>query len=186
MYKRQVHQLKDDWRTCDIPVILLTAKADKDSKLIGLNEGADAYLAKPFDEDELIGVVKNLLSNRKRILARKVEVESEANTISDLEEKVLVIINEFISDPELSVDFVAQKMDVSRTTLFRGMKEELGVTPSKYIKKVKLQKAIELLNETDLRISEIAFQLGFSDPSYFTRIFKSEMGVSPHEFKSKH
>ena len=178
-----VHLIKDDWRTCDIPIVLLTAKADKESKLEGLSEGADAYLAKPFDEEELRATIDNLIENRKRILNRKQETEDIATPVSQLEVEVLAVIHKYLQNPNLSVDFVAKQLNRSRTTLFREMKDELGITPSKFIKKVKLHKAIQLLKGSDIRINEVAYETGFNDPSYFTRIFKAEMGVSPQEFR---
>lgn len=205
--------LKNDPRTSHIPVILLTALAEVKHRVEGLRRGADAYLAKPFYEEELLITVEKLLRLRQVLQARyaglSVPVEagspggngsaasnglasSHPATQPDgfdlpLEDvfmsKVLAIVHDHLDDPGFSVEQLNRKMGMSNTQLFQKLKALTNLSANQLIRKIRLEKAKELLQNTELNVSEIAYQTGFSDPAYFTRIFTRELGVSPTEFK---
>lgn len=184
-------QLKADDRTSHIPVILLTARADMDSRIIGLEKGADAYVSKPFSAGELLSQVDNLLKNRER-LRRKFSssiTDYSALAHSSPDAQLLRTIDTYIHahlrDESLSVEALAAEACVSTSTLFKKMKSMLGMGPNDYILLVRLKQSSELLRSTSLPISEVAEQSGFRSPSYFSSCFKAQFGVTPKEYRSR-
>lgn len=184
-------QLKADDRTSHIPVILLTARADMDSRIIGLEKGADAYVSKPFSAGELLSQVDNLLKNRER-LRRKFSssiTDYSALAHSSPDAQLLRTIDTYIHahlrDESLSVEALAAEACVSTSTLFKKTKSMLGMGPNDYILLVRLKQSSELLRSTSLPISEVAEQTGFRSPSYFSSCFKAQFGVTPKEYRSR-
>jgi signal transduction histidine kinase/CheY-like chemotaxis protein/AraC-like DNA-binding protein/sugar lactone lactonase YvrE len=178
--------LKNDDRTSHIPVILLTAKADVDSRLIGLTRGADAYLAKPFDKKELLVRLEQLILLRKKLQARYAQFTRPQPTediglrIEDtFLQKVNSIIETHMDKPEFGVDELCLAIGISRPQLFRKLKALTDKSIVSYLRSVRLQKAKELLQEGKLNISEIAYEVGFNDPLYFSRAFSREFGIPP-------
>ncbi len=183
--------LKNDERTDHIPIVLLTAKADIDSKIHGLKEGADAYLPKPFNKTELEVQLENLIVQRKKLQVRFLNLTHKSSEESEnviTEEPFLVKVKQLIEqnmeDTEFDVSRLARLAGMSRVQLYRKIKALTNVSPSLFIRSVQLQKAKQLLIETNLNISEIAYEIGFSDPSFFSRNFKEEFGHSPTEFRA--
>lgn len=181
--------LRIDQTICHIPLILLTAKTDVNSKIEGMDCGADAYMEKPFSIQYLEACIKNLLD--LRILLRQkfskmplVPLNSIANNSTD--NKFLTRINEIIeqnfSNPELTVDYLAEKMCVSRSGLFAKIKTLANITPNELIQIVRLKKAALLLAENKYRINEICYMVGFNNPSYFAKCFQKQFGIKPGEF----
>ncbi len=189
--------LKTDERTSHIPIILLTAKADTESRMSGLQQGADAYLTKPFNAEELQIRIQQMIRLRQRLqtkyqrLAPAEQKGSLKNTSSDapnsLEDaflqKLQTVIEEHLLDPELDVSLLCKKMAMSRTQLHRKLTALTNTSTTHFIRLVRYEKAKELLRQTDSNITEVAYQVGFSDPAYFSRMFKKEVGITPSEYK---
>ena len=185
--------LKNDERTSHIPIVLLTAKADVESRLEGLGVGADAYLAKPFLKEELYVRLEKLVELRQKLQARYVALIRTNNTPSAVSSELslddlflqkihdLVIAN--LDDADFGYEQVAQQMLLSQSQLFRKVKALTDQSVSVFIRSIRLQKGKELLQESELTVSEIAYQTGFSDPHYFSRTFSKEFGVSPKSMR---
>lgn len=184
-------QLKNDLRTSHIPIILLTAKSDISSRIEGLKTGADAYLTKPFNENELLAQLENSLSLRKKLQTRYKLPEprnNEEDASTPMEDAFLVKLNHIIAEQMENEDFgilqLCRSMQMSRTQLHRKITALTGKSTSIYIRSLRLQKAKSFLRKPDKNISEIAFAVGFSDPNYFTRLFTEEFGVTPTGFRA--
>lgn len=175
--------------TSHIPFILLTAKTDTNSKIEGMDCGADAYIEKPFSMQYLEACIKNLVDLRN-LLRQKfskmplVPLNSIAN--NSMDDKFLTRMNEIIeenfSNPELSVDFLAEQLCISRSGLFGKIKTLANITPNELIQVVRLKKAAALLAENKYRINEICYMVGFNNPSYFSKCFQKQFGMKPGEF----
>lgn len=183
--------LRSDQSISHIPFILLTAKTDVNSKIEGMDCGADAYIEKPFSVQYLEACIKNLLDLRN-LLRQKfskmpmVPLNSIANNTVDNKflTRINAIIEENFSNPELSVDFLADKLCISRSGLFAKIKTLANITPNELIQIVRLKKAATLLAENKYRINEICYMVGFSNPSYFAKCFQKQFGIKPGEFVS--
>ncbi len=184
--------LKNDERTSHIPIILLTAKADSASKIAGLRRGADAYLPKPFDLEELLVRLEMLLKRQKQmaayflkktgILPEIVPSEEQKETY-EIEDafigKVRQVIEENVADEDFALPQLCQALNMSRSQLLRKMKALVDISPSDFIRAHRLQKAKLMLETGDLTVSEVAFQVGYKDVSHFSRSFREMFGVSP-------
>ena len=183
--------LKTEILTNHIPIILLTAKADQESIIDGLRTGADAYLTKPFNETELKVRVKKLIEGRDALqkkysknnqMAAQPSVFEE--TLDPFIEELSKFINDNISKQDLNVETMCKEMAVSRTQLHRKLTARTGMSASKFLNKWRLTKAKELLvQEKELNISEVAYQVGYNDPAYFTRLFTNHFKQSPSKFR---
>ncbi len=182
--------LKNDELTSHIPVILLTAKSDQQSRLEGLETGADDYITKPFDAEELRVRIKNLIRMRQKLqqlygknLNMNLKTEKDQKKLNDREEqfmtKVMEVIEKHLSEEAFSIEQFGREIGMSRVQLHRKLKALTGGSASIYIKKVRLLKARELIKEGNGNIAEIAYSVGFSSPQYFTRCFKEEYGYPP-------
>ncbi len=184
-------RLKTDERTNHIPVILLTAKAGMEDKLEGLETGADDFLTKPFDPDELQVRIRNLIQQRRNLRNQFIE---EFNQSHGLQEKVELsmdkkfihkakkVVEEYLSDPDFSVEFFGQEMALSRSQLHRKLSALLNQSPSDFIRTIRLNRAAVLLASKSANVSEIAYDVGFSNPSYFTECFRKQFGKLPSEY----
>lgn len=183
--------LKNDRRTSHVPIILLTARADLDSRLAGLRQGADAYLAKPFSQQELDIQIRKVLKLRRTLQEKysgwafappvgNEQPEPEAQFL----EQARQIIEENLDNPDFSIDKFYGALGVSRTQCFRKFKALTGRPPAEFIRRCRLERARALLADTTQNISQVAFQVGFKDPSHFARAFQKEFGASPSEFRS--
>ena len=181
--------LKRDQRTSHIPIILLTAKADQESKLSGLKKGADAYLTKPFDAEELLIRLDRLLQIRQRLKERyatpmafrkpEPALELEDSFIA----KVVELIHENMDNEEFGTSQLAEKLYMSRSQVHNKLKALSGQSTSHFIRSIRLGKAKEFLQSHELNISEIAYEVGFSNPTYFSRIFNKQFGMTPSQFR---
>ncbi|MEN0051418.1 MAG: ATP-binding protein, partial [Bacteroidota bacterium] len=183
-------QLKKDERTSHIPIILLTAKADFDSKMEGLELGADVYLNKPFQKQELLIQVNRLLEQRKRLQAHYSQLAmlpTKSYQVEQVEESFLYkaqkAIEEHLDDPEFGIEALCKALHISRTHLYRKLKALTGKSIGEYIRLVRLNRGKDLLSSTNKTVSEIAFDVGFSSSSYFSRSFVREFGLSPKRFR---
>ena len=179
--------LKEDERTSHIPIILLTAKADLDSKISGLKKGADAYLTKPFESKELLAQLENLWLLRKKLQERYSQLPSttfdSAGIGTPLEDqfiqKIKNIIHENIDDESFGIQHLCRALAMSRTQVHNKIKALTGKSTSLLIRSIRLQKAKELLETTDLTVSQIAYEVGFKYPAHFSNYFLEEFGEPP-------
>ncbi len=190
-------QLKSDERTSHIPIILLTAKASKESKLEGLETGADDFLTKPFDADELLIRIKNLIEQRRKLsilLSQHIGDKSQTHLIQmssgkmitkldeQFIEKATAIVQEHMSSPELNVDMFAHEMAMSRMQMHRKLKSLTDNSAGDLIRNIRLKKAAELLKEGELNVTQISYEIGISSLSNFAKLFKEKYGVVPSEY----
>jgi YesN/AraC family two-component response regulator len=182
-------EVKTEIEFSHIPIILLTAKNTMQSRLEGLELGADAYIEKPFSTNLLIAQISNLLSNRDNIRkfyfkSPMANMKSMAYTKADegFLEKLNEIINEHIGNSELDVNMIADLMHLSRPTLYRKIRAISDLTPNDLIKISRLKKAAELLLQGNMKVYEISEAVGFSSQSYFWSAFIKQFGVSPSKY----
>ncbi|MDX1471284.1 MAG: response regulator, partial [Flavobacteriaceae bacterium] len=178
-------KLKTDYRTDHIPIIILTAKADYDSRLFGIKVGADAYLKKPFQEEELKGILDRIIQSRDKLIQKsKDEVQGdiiigEACPKLTFISKVNKVIIENLNIPNFSIKNLEKETALCNSQLNKKLKSITGYTAVQYVNVIRLKRAKLLLENTDKQIAEVAFEVGFSDPSYFTKAFKKEFGYVP-------
>jgi signal transduction histidine kinase/DNA-binding response OmpR family regulator len=184
--------IKSDLKTCHIPIILLTAKASQEQKFEGLEEGADSYIPKPFNSKHLQIRVKKLLQLRKKMHERykgQLLIEEDDQQLSRLDKKFLNkisnIVETHLEKEELSVEELSQMVGLSRVHVYRKIKKLTGMSVSEFVRSVKLKLSLNLIKTSGKSISEIAYEVGFSSPSYFTKCFKDQFGISPSEFGKK-
>ena len=178
--------LKNDERTSHIPIVLLTAKADAESRLAGLERGADAYLAKPFDKKELKLRLEKLVELRQKLQARYAQfvppAPSEEKEVL-IEDAFLTKINNIIeanlAEAEFGVNELCRVANLSQSQLFRKLKALTGKSSVAYIRSLRLHRAKNLLEKGELNVSEVAYSTGFNDPLYFSRVFSQEFGHPP-------
>jgi signal transduction histidine kinase/DNA-binding response OmpR family regulator/ligand-binding sensor domain-containing protein len=182
-------KLKTDSRTSHIPIIVLTAKATMNDKINGLQIGADDYLIKPFEAAELQARIKNLLEQRKRLHEHfhkygLVEIEEQNMTSLDQKfiQKSIEVINNNLSDTNLNVEFLSRHLSISKSVLNKKLSALTGDTPAELIKRIRLSKAAKLIERSTGNISEIALEVGFSNPAYFAECFKKQFGISPSQY----
>jgi signal transduction histidine kinase/DNA-binding response OmpR family regulator len=185
-----LEKVKNDIRTSHIPVVMLTAKADIDSRLAGLERGADAYLSKPVDERELHIQMKNLVELRKRLYERYRSLEKypETHDINIKKEdgfmiKVRQSLETNLKDDEFGISQLCRELSVSRAQLYRKFKSVSNRTVADYLKSLRLYKAKELLLATNLNVTEVTYLVGFKNLSHFSREFTYEFGKPPSEFR---
>jgi len=182
-------RLKNDDRTSHIPIILLTAKATAGDKINGYKRGADDYIMKPFEAQELKARVKNLIDQRRKLrqLFMKESIFTlENKIITPLDkkflEKAVQIIKTHLADTSFNMDTFARELSIGRTTLFKKIMAVVGEPPSELIKRVRLTHAAELLKKKVGNVSEIALEVGFSNPAYFSKCFRKQFGVNPSQY----
>ena len=181
--------IKTNELTSHIPIILLTAKADRESKLAGLETGADDYLSKPFDADELKLIVRNRIEERRKMrerFSREITLEPRQISITSFDEKFLTqstaIIEEHMDDENFSIDELSREVGYSNMHFYRKIKALAGQTPSQFLRTIRLKRAAELLPKKSDNVTQIAYSVGFSSLSYFNKCFKEQFGVTPGQF----
>ena len=183
--------LKKDINTSHIPIILLTAKASEKSIVRGLETGADDYVTKPFNTQILLIRIKNLIDLRQqmqlKIQRQKMLLPGEIS-VSSMDEQFLKefqgIIEKNLSNPELNIETLCQKLYMGRTTLFRKVEALTGETPKQFIVSYRLERAAQLLRDNFGNITEVAMEVGFSNPQYFSQCFKEKFHMTPRSFKA--
>lgn len=183
-------RIRQELRTSHIPILMLTAKTMSEDWVRGIDAGADVYLAKPFEMKVLRAQLKQIIASRQ-ILIKKLLKDS--NTIKipdntslldkDFITKVLDYINEHLADEDLNVEHLADDLFLSRSQLYRKIKALTGHTANEFIRTVRIEKAKDLIEHSDVSIGEIGYKVGFSSPSYFTKCFKAYFGILPTEVK---
>lgn len=181
-------QLKQDERTSHIPIILLTARSGKEDRLAGLRGGADAYLTKPFEKEELFIRLEKLRELRQALkerygadkhLIQKIAQQQTPNPNEAFLQKLIHTVQERMDDPELGVNDLCRATNLSNAQVNRKLKALMGKTPSQFIRLIRLQRAVKLLDHSEMNVSEVAYTVGFSDPNYFSRVFSEEFGYPP-------
>jgi CheY-like chemotaxis protein len=185
--------LKGDAMTSAIPVVLLTARAAPEDQVAGLETGADAYLVKPFDPDVLEARVANLLAQRMRLREHFARVEAptraplpEEGEPSPLERRLRPVVEAHLTDPDFGPDALAAAAGLSYHQLYRALRDELHTTPSRLIRRARVELASELLRARQGSVTEIAYSVGFNSLSYFSRAFRERFDASPSEHLGAH
>ena len=181
-------KVKNDVRFSHIPFILLTAQHNLQSRLKGLNQGADAYLEKPFSLEHLATQVDSLLKNRERLLKAFLEKPLTPTTslaLSLVDKNFIEKLNDYVVNNlvnDLSVDTIASEMGMSSSSLYRKVKGIAGLSPVDFIRIARLKKSVLLMQAGERRIGEIAYMVGISSPAYFSTLFLKQYGKTPKEF----
>jgi len=192
-------KLKTDERTSHIPVILLTARASSESRIEGLETGADDFITKPFDADEFLIRIKNLIDQRKKLresflnnltLVGTAHFSNLTNTgINTADQnflkKAFSIVEQHLSDESFSTDIFCKEIAMSRMQLYRKLKALTNQSATGFIRSIRINKAAELISNKAGTISQIAYEVGFSSLSYFAKSFQEQFGVLPSEYRSK-
>jgi DNA-binding response OmpR family regulator len=182
--------LKSEEKTSHIPVIMLTAKAGQESKLEGLETGADDYLTKPFSSQELLVRVKNLIEQRRLLRARfsrEMILKPGDIAVTPRDEQFLIrvkaAVERNLGDEDFSVEHLSHEVSMSRTQLHRKLKALTGQSAGEFVLAMRLQRALELLKQNAGTVAEIAYMVGFNTPNYFAKCFRRQFGSSPSEYK---
>jgi len=183
------NKIKSDWQTSHIPFILLTAKVTDESKIEGLETGADDYLTKPFNYEELAVRIKNLIEQRKRLrekFSKEINIQPEKLTSNAVDgefmQRVLNAAEKNIGNAEFDTEHLAQELFVSRRQLHRKIQAITGQGPGEFIRVFRLKKAALMLIEKKLNVTQIALEVGFESPAQFTRAFKKHFNCLPSDF----
>lgn len=183
--------IKLDLNYSHIPVILLTAKTNIQSKIEGMELGADAYLEKPFSVEYLQACASSLIQNREKLrkaFAQSPFVAANTMALTKADEDFIKKLNEVIqvnySNPEFSMDDMADSLNMSRSNFYRKIKGVLDLSPNEYLRLERLKRAAQLLKEGENRVNEICYMVGFNSPSYFAKCFQKQFGVLPKDFVS--
>lgn len=186
------NKIKSNINYCHIPVILLTARKTLDSKIEGLEKGADAYIEKPFSPKHLVAQIDNLLSNRNKLKdffanSPLTHIKSIAYSKADEEflEKITDIILSNLKNHDLDVEFLAKEVYMSRATLYRKINEICNLSPNELIKINRLKKAAQLLTEGKFKMYEISEMVGFTSQHHFGRCFFKQFNMTASEFQAK-
>ena len=187
-------KIKKNEQTSHIPVIILTARSDDQSRMEGLNVGADEYVSKPFDMNELELRISNLIEQQEKIrakLKKELLTEPAEAIVENRDEEFLLraarIVEDHIPDHQFNVTGFQQQMGMSRMQLHRKLKALTGQSSGEFIKTMRMKRALDIFQKADdINISEVAYQVGFVDPSYFTKCFKAYFKFTPSEMVNKH
>ncbi|MBD5228899.1 MAG: response regulator [Bacteroidales bacterium] len=176
-----------------LPIIILTAKHDLNSRVAGLSEGADAYIEKPFSMKHLLAQIKAIFDKRLRDrqnysrnpFMTSVSNSGMSNADKALLDKITHSIEENITDPNFGVEMLADQVNLSRSSLHRKLKDLIGTSPTDFVRLIRLKKAADLITEGSYRIGEVCYIVGINSPSYFIKIFQKQFGMTPKEFEKR-
>ena len=186
-----LRSIKQNPNISHIPVILLTSKSEVAYRLEGLKKGADAYLAKPFNMEELHILIDNLVDNVRRLRGKFTGSARQKDSVEQVEvkgnndvlmEKVMKVINSHLSDSDLNIDMLTREVGISRAQLHRKMKEITGISTSEFIRNIRLEQAARLIKENKINITQVAYSVGFNNQAHFSTVFKKYFGVTPTEY----
>ncbi len=194
-----LQEVRKDFQISHIPVIILTAKNDESAKLKAVNMGANAYITKPFSKEYLIARIEQLLSERK-VFREKIWKQEEDETVErdasyeaylvkkdvQLLEKIHAVIEENLHNSDYNIDAIAENLGLSRSAFFKKLKSLTGLAPVDLVKEIRLNKSVELLKNTDMTISEIAFTVGFKEAGYYGKCFRKKYNQTPTEYMNKY
>lgn len=188
-------RIKDNPQISQIPVIMLTSKAEVEHKLEGLKSGADAYIAKPFSMEELHIQIDNLIDNVRRLRGKFSGAVHQVERVENIQmkgnndalmDRVMRSVNAKMSDPDFNIDILASDVGISRAQLHRKMKEITGISSGKFLRNLRMEQAARLLREGKVNVSQIADKVGYADLAHFSTAFKTHFGVSPSEYIEAH
>jgi signal transduction histidine kinase/DNA-binding response OmpR family regulator len=185
-------RVKSDRTICHIPLILLTAKSSEQQQLEGIEMGADDYIIKPFNFQILEAKIANIINlrhNMRQVFKNKLQIEPQDITVTSLDEqfmrKVLGLVEKNIASTDYSIETMSHDLGMSRTLLYKKILALTGKPPLEFLRSLRLKRAALLLAKSQMNVSEIAFQVGFNDPKYFSKHFKNEFGVLPSKYIAK-
>ncbi|MDR3118713.1 MAG: response regulator [Mediterranea sp.] len=187
-------RIKTNGNISHIPVVLLTSKMEYDNRIKGWDKGADAILTKPFNIEELILICSNLISSRLRLRGKFSGVQDQEDRAKPVElksndekfmERVMAVINKNMENPAFCVEILAKEAGISRVQLHRKLKELAGIPSGEFIRNIRLRHAAELLKSKKINISQVGYEVGYTNPALFSIAFKKYYGVSPSEFCEK-
>jgi signal transduction histidine kinase/ligand-binding sensor domain-containing protein/DNA-binding response OmpR family regulator len=185
-------RLKNDERTAHIPLVLLTASTSPDQHLEGYELGIHDYIEKPFNFEILQYRLSNILKQQetaRKTFSQQIAIKGRDIAISSRDEslvrKVIAIVEENISNPDFSVDALSKEVGMSRIHLYRKLNSISGKTPVEFIRSIRMERAARLLEQSQLTVSEIAYQVGFNNPKYFTKQFREEFGELPSAYLAR-
>ncbi len=184
-------QIKTNIKTSHIPVILLTAKVDRETKYQSIETGADDYISKPFEIEYLVLRINNLLTTReqlRKLFQKNSSLELSAITVTSIDEKflslLLTTLEKGISDPGFNINALEYEMGMSHANFYRKVKSLTGQSGKEILQEMRMKRAMQLLSDNkNIRVSEVAFMVGFADPKYFSKCFKEKFGAAPMEFR---
>lgn len=188
-------RVKSNSATNHIPVILLSSKHELADRMAGWDKGADGYLGKPFNLEELELLIETLIENRLKLKGKfsgaqntegKITTPEVKGNDEKLMERIMKVTDKYLDDSEFNVEKLASETGVSRAHLHRKMKEQLGMTPSDFIRNVRLRRACELLQKPDIEITQIAYLVGYTSQSHFSTAFKKFTGYTPSEYRARY
>lgn len=176
-----------------LPIIILTAKNDLNSKVEGLSEGADAYIEKPFSMKYLLAQIKAIFDKRQRDrenysrnpFMTTISNSGMSSADKNLLAKITQAIEDNITDPNFGVEMLADQVNLSRSSLHRKLKDLTGTSPTDFVRLIRLKKAADLITEGSYRIGEVCYIVGINSPSYFIKIFQKQFGMTPKEFEKR-
>jgi DNA-binding response OmpR family regulator/two-component sensor histidine kinase len=191
-----LHRLKNNNVTSHIPVIILSSETEAESRVTGFNKGADAYIDKPFSMDEMLSRIESMLANRRRIQGKLSGAQDQAERTVNIQmqdandqlmEAIMKYLNANISNSNMNIEILAQEVGLSRSQLYRRVKEITGISCGEFVRNYRLNQAARLLKENpSLQIAQIAYETGFAHPTNFSTTFKKHFGVSPAEYAEQH
>lgn len=191
-----LQRIRKDFQISHIPVIILTAKSDDEAKTRAITLGANAYITKPFSKDYLLARIEQLLGERKLFREKvwKQDDEVDDNNYEQylvkkdvqLLEKIHQVIEENLDNSDFNIDTIASNIGLSRSAFFKKLKSLTGLAPVDLVKEIRLNKSIELIKNTDLSISEIAFAVGFKDSGYYSKCFRKKYNQTPREYMNEY
>ncbi|TAD85779.1 MAG: hybrid sensor histidine kinase/response regulator [Bacteroidetes bacterium] len=188
-------ELKNNMATSHIPIILLTARSSEDYEMSGLKTGADDYIVKPFNPLIVQMRVKNILDNRKKLAAfylKKIRFEPESDGVvaENLDEiflkKATDLVNANLQNEDLGIEMMVDRLFMSQSTLFRKIKSLTGLSITGFIRALRIKKSAQLILQTNIKMSDVAFEVGFNDYKYFKKSFQQQFGCLPSEYRQKH
>ena len=188
-------RIKDNPQISQIPVIMLTSKAEVEYKLEGLKSGADAYLAKPFNMEELHIQIDNLIDNVRRLRGKFSGAVQQEDRVENIEvkgndealmDRIMRSVNAHMSEADFNVDALAIDVGISRAQLHRKMKEITGISSGKFLRNLRMEQAARLLQEGRINVSQVADSVGYNDQAHFSTAFKAHFSMSPSEYAETH
>jgi signal transduction histidine kinase/DNA-binding response OmpR family regulator/ligand-binding sensor domain-containing protein len=194
-----LNRIRGDFSISHIPVIVLTAKSDEDDKMDAIRRGANAYITKPFSRDMLVACINQLISERRMfqekmisLPASQIMAERKDNFEQHLERKdmefighIHEVIENNLNETDFNIDSIASSLGLSRSAFFKKLKSLTGFAPVDLVKEIRLNKAVELIDNSDLSITEIAYRVGFKEPGYFGKCFRKKFNMTPTEYRNE-
>ena len=182
-------KIKSDPRTSHIPIVILTARTAEEQKIEGFSSGASDYVTKPFNFEILQSRIKNLIAQRdafQKNFHKHMDIKGASVEITSLDEKLIrkaiKIVEDNIAEPDFSVEKFSRELGMSRLHLYKKLLSLTGKSPIEFIRTIRLQRAAQLLQKSQLSVSEIAYQVGFNNPKYFSKYFKDEFNILPSAY----